>query len=217
MSMAGRGLTKALRIGATLAAGGAATVGISAATGKLVQRKEVVEPCRALYDCWRERRTPGMSRRMEPVTLLGSYALTGSFSLLLGGILAREQRRWAPVILPVGGFLAETVLQKTLSRTVQGSKPPEEWSVGPPGDFPSGGAARLVITFGLLGYFLAQSWTGRGERAALVGAVSSLAVAQGASRVYLGRHWPEDVAGGWLFGGLLLLVLLRVDRILRQA
>lgn len=198
----------------TLLAGGAATVLTSWAAGRLLQRDSVVRPSRKLYCYCREHRSAGLTRRLDPVTTLGGYSVIGSFSLLVGGMLAYDRRRWAPLPLLLGGWVAEIYLQKTLKRLVKGSKPPTETSVGPPGDFPSGGAARMVITFGLLAHLLTQRWDSAAERAVIWSVVSALVVAQGGSRVYLGRHWPEDVAGGWLFGLLVLQTLRRVDDVL---
>jgi undecaprenyl-diphosphatase len=41
-------------------------------------------------------------------------------------------------------------------------------------------------------------------RRALQGVVVLIALAVGASRVYLGAHWPSDVLGGYLAGVLAL-------------
>jgi membrane-associated phospholipid phosphatase len=215
--MRARTLAKALRALEIAAAGGSATLVITAAGGKLAQDKRVVDPAHRLYELCRTRRSPRLTRRLEPVTYLGGYSVIQSFSVLVGGMLARDRRRLAPVALPVAGFVAEVLLQKHLQKIVRGSKPPADWSVGPPGDYPSGGAARMVVTFGLLGHFLNESWPTSSERAVVWATVAALVLAQGGSRVYLGRHWPEDVVGGWLLGALLLATLLGVDRALRSS
>ena len=154
-----------------------------------------------------------MSRRLDPVTTIGGYSVIGSFSVLVGGIVAYERRDWAPLPLLVGGVVSEVYLQKTLKRLVKGTKPPKESSIGPPGDYPSGGAARTVITFGLLAHLLTKRWGSPAERRVIWSIVAVLVAAQGGSRLYLGRHWPEDVVGGWLFGWLVLRTLIRVDEL----
>lgn len=147
------------------------------------------------------------------MTSLGSYAVIGSFSVLVGGIISYQRRDWRPLPLLAGGAVAEVYLQKLLKRLVNGTIPPQDSSIGPPGNFPSGGAARTLITFGLLAHMLTQEWSSPAERRVIWSVVASLVLAQGGSRLYLGRHWPEDIAGGWLFGWLLLRVLTTADEL----
>jgi membrane-associated phospholipid phosphatase len=182
--------------------------------GKLMQCDSVAQPSRRLYEYCREHRSAAVSRRLEQVvTTIGDYSVIGPFSALVGGMLAYERREWKPLPLLTAGVLSEVYLQKALKRLVKGTLPPEEYSIGPPGDYPSGGAARTVITFGLLAHLLAQRWDSPIERRIIWSIVAVLVVAQGGSRLYLGRHWPEDVVGGWLFGWLVLRTLTRVEEL----
>jgi PAP2 superfamily len=207
------GASKSASVLGTLALGGAATLGASWALGRLVQRDPVGRPSRRLYEYCRQHRSAALSRRLDPVTSIGGYAVIGSFSVLVGGMLAYERRDWKPVPLLVGGLVSEVYLQKLVRRLVNGTVPPAELSVGPPGDYPSGGAARTVITFGLLAHLLTQRWSSPAERRVIGTVVAALVLAQGGSRLYLGRHWPEDIVGGWLFGWLILRTLTRVDEL----
>jgi membrane-associated phospholipid phosphatase len=196
-----------------LAKGGTATLLTSWALGRVVQCEQVTRPSRRLYEYCRERRNPTLSRRLDALTAIGDYAVIGSFSVLVGGMLAYERRDWKPLPLLVGGVFSEICLQKALKRLVKGTKPAAESSIGPPGDFPSGGAARTLITFGMLARLLTQRWNAPAERAAIWSIVTALVLVQGGSRLYLGRHWPEDVAGGWLLGLLVLQTLSQVDKL----
>lgn len=201
----------------TLAAGGTVTLLASWAVGRLVQHGSVTRPSRRLYEYCREHRSATLTRRLDSVTAIGDYSVIGSCSLLVGGILAYERRDWTPLPLLAGGLVSEVYLQKALKQLVQGTTPPEEFSIGPPGDYPSGGAARTVITFGLLAHMLTQRWGSSAEQRAIWSIVTVLVAAQGGSRLYLGRHWPEDIAGGWLFGWLVLQTLARVENLVSGA
>jgi hypothetical protein len=193
-----------------LVGGGTATVLTSWAVGRLMQEDLIVQPSRKVYEYVRSRRSPQIARRLEQtITGLGDYPVLVPFSVLVGGLVAYERRDWRPLPLLVGGLAAEVYLQKLLKVLVKGSKPAEEDSVGSPGDFPSGGAARTVITFGLLGHLLSERLNSPAERRAIWSIVLTVIAAQGGSRLYLGRHWPEDVLGGWLFGWLILRCLIR--------
>lgn len=193
----------------TLATGGTVTLLGSWALGTLLQHDSVILPSRNLYERCRKRRSASLTRRADSITAIGDYPVAGSFSLLVGGILAYERKDWTPLPLLAGGLVSEIYLQKALKRLVRGTKPSEAFSIGPPGDYPSGGAARTVITFGLLAHLLTQRWSGPAERRVIWSIVAMLAAAQGGSRLYLGRHWPEDVVGGWVFGWLIMQTLAK--------
>ena len=71
--------------------------------------------------------------------------------------------------------------------------------------FPSGHVVYSVVFFGFLAYLtprlIRRPWAARTVQVILI----LLFLLSGASRVYLERHWPSDVLGGLLLGGLLLV------------
>jgi undecaprenyl-diphosphatase len=66
--------------------------------------------------------------------------------------------------------------------------------------YPSGHSTLAPIVFGLAAVLWSASWKSEGRRRWLIVAASALAVTIAFSRVYIGVHYPSDVAGGLLLG-----------------
>ena len=76
--------------------------------------------------------------------------------------------------------------------------------------FPSGHVLGSVVLWGFLCYLAAKTIPHRGARLAVQATCLSILFLTGLQRVYAGAHWPSDVLGGYLWGGLLLFVIIKV-------
>ena len=74
--------------------------------------------------------------------------------------------------------------------------------------FPSGHSVFAVLLGGILIFLVGELFESRPIRRSLQAGLGLLILGVGISRVYLGVHWPSDIIGGYLFGGLSLLGLV---------
>ncbi len=137
---------------------------------------------------------PGLDRAMLTLSFIGSVWLMAPLDLLIAALLA-WQRRWRSAIfwtLAVGGAALLNGAAKHLIARVR----PDLWiSIAPEASFsfPSGHAMQSAAFAGALRVL---AWPTRCRTAALLGG-ALFVVSIGASRVYLGVHFPTDILGGW--------------------
>jgi undecaprenyl-diphosphatase len=74
--------------------------------------------------------------------------------------------------------------------------------------FPSGHTMGTVVFCACVAYLAWHNVERRAARLAVFGAVASLALAVGFSRIYSGAHWPSDVLGAYLWGALFTVALI---------
>ena len=72
------------------------------------------------------------------------------------------------------------------------------------GGFPSGHAQNTLVM-----WIIIASW---GKKKLFYGAAAFWCVLVGFSRIYLGAHFPTDVLGGWVIGGLILCIYFLFEK-----
>ena len=155
---------------------------------------------------------PGLTAFFTVVSLITSveagivYGVVG----LAGLLIARMQRLalafvMVGVVVGVFAFLGDYVLSDLVERT----RPSTGSEVS---SYPSGHVFGGTLLFGFLA-FLAFEHRSQPKISVVVAVLSILLVAAvGPSRIYEGDHWPSDVAAGYLFAGIALMILFPVYR-----
>lgn len=144
---------------------------------------------------------PWLHEAARDITSLGSFAVLWLISFLVLVYLAILRQYAAALLIlvsSIGGVLLSTLLKIGFDRARPDLVPHE--AVTFTASFPSGHAMMTAVTYLTLGALLARVQTRRRERFFVIGAAIGLAVLVGATRVYLGVHWPSDVLAGWCIG-----------------
>lgn len=145
-----------------------------------------------------QHRTPTLDRAMLEITALGSAVVLAIVVATAAVFLWLTHHRLSVYILALalGGALVLTALLKVLYGRPRPDIVTPIVTSGSPA-FPSGHALSAFAIYGTLAYLIARLGPAPRLRTAtwIVAAIIILAV--GASRVYLGVHYPSDVIAGF--------------------
>lgn len=148
---------------------------------------------------------------LRDVTALGGSAVIVALTLLILGYLWLCGRYRVAILLAIataGGQALNLVLKQSFAR----ERPAATLhlvEVNSP-SFPSGHSMAASIFYLTSGALLARTARRRREKAYLIGCALLLTLAVGFSRVYLGVHYPTDVAAGWCAGAAWAILCLAV-------
>jgi undecaprenyl-diphosphatase len=142
---------------------------------------------------------------IEPVlfdlTALGGPTVLSLVVLAVIGFLVLQTRyRTAAVIFltSASGAIASMVLKHTFERPRPSIVPHLRQVVS--SSFPSGHAMQSAIVYLTLAAMLMRVAERRLTKLYILAVATLLTFLVGASRVYLGVHYPTDVVGGWILG-----------------
>jgi undecaprenyl-diphosphatase len=142
------------------------------------------------------------------ITQFGGLWLDIVFVGVVLALLVAGRRRDALFVIVVTG--GAMLLTNAIKVTLERPRPSSGGLVSvASASWPSGHASSSIALYGALAVIASRGAPPWG-RAAIWAGLGGLAVLVGASRVYLGVHYPSDVVAGWLLGGLWLLGVLRI-------
>ena len=138
---------------------------------------------------------------MSDITSLGGFVVL-TLLVLSVVIYLLIQGKWRNAVVVGGASASGVILSETLKVGFGRPRPElvpqlaEVHSLS----FPSGHAMLSAVIFLTLGALLARFHKRKRERALIMLYAVLVTMLVGASRVYLGVHWPTDVLAGWALG-----------------
>lgn len=156
---------------------------------------------------------PGLAEAMLALTWIGSIKIFAS-ALALVLIAFLYWRKFHAAILLTASIIGAFILNETLKVHFHRTRPHVPWAIGDEHtfSFPSGHSLFAIALYGTLAYLALLRPTSVFRRLAILLPALLLVCGIGLSRIYLGMHYPSDVAAGFLVGSLWFTAIVAVDR-----
>lgn len=135
------------------------------------------------------------------VTALGGFTVLTCLSALAVALLLMHGRRAQALVF--GGTVVLAQIASEATKTLVGRARPDlvpHHDLVYSSSFPSGHSMMTPVVYLTLAAIVAAGEARVGIKLLLLSCAVLLVFGVGASRVYLGVHWPSDVLAGWILG-----------------
>lgn len=156
--------------------------------------------------------SPLLTLLAEKVTWLGSLSVLALFGVVAVAVLVHARRRDGALFLTVT-MVGALALENGLKFSVQRVRPPPFFGSEPVTySFPSGHALFSLCFYGGLAIAASRSMQSAVMKTGIWIVTVLLVVAIGATRIYLGMHYPSDVLGGYLVALAWIAIVLSANQ-----
>ncbi|PVB62252.1 bifunctional DedA family/phosphatase PAP2 family protein [Labrenzia sp. 011] len=166
--------------------------------GEVAPGEPMVRADLAIMNLFDSLRTPLGDRIMVFLTTLGDGIVVTAVTVAVAAylFLRKAWRRGTGFVIAMAGTALFVPLFKLL---LHRSRPIELYAGADAYSFPSGHATLNTVLYGICAVLIAHDLN-RWAKASIFTVATTLVIAIGFSRVYLGAHWMSDVLAGLLFG-----------------
>ena len=155
---------------------------------------------------------PMLTEVMRGLSWVGSpYVLVPAVTLAAG--LMWWRRRKDNAVLVAAAALGGVALDEVMKLHFKRLRPEVPWALVHEHSFsfPSGHSVLAMVMYGVIVYKTYDKLHSMWARAALMMGAILMVLGIGVSRVYLGAHYPSDVAGGYFVGAVWLAAVIGSD------
>jgi undecaprenyl-diphosphatase len=185
---------------------GAAVTGVLVAIAGSIETGPLRRADELVLRWFEARRGPLIDSLMLQVTTLGDGIVVLMIVIVASVFLWLSGHRWSVYVLLLavaGGQLVNNLLKLAFGRPRPDAV---EWlGHASTQSFPSGHAMSAILTYGSVAYLAGRLGPRPALRHVIGLAAALLVIAIGVSRVHLGVHYPSDVIGGYIAGGVWLV------------
>lgn len=165
-------------------------------------------------------RTPELTRIVVFITDMGGLYGYLVLTAIATAIFLIRVKNWKFVLQLLGVLILASLSNIALKRAINRARPDAEHLVVVKSlSYPSGHAMSAMAFYGFLIYLLFKIKMATWLRITLVFLFTFMILAIGLSRIYLGVHFPSDVAGGFIAGLIwvaLCITLFNIIDLLRR-
>ncbi|MDG4649474.1 phosphatase PAP2 family protein [Roseibacterium sp. SDUM158017] len=160
---------------------------------------------------------PWLEEMGRDFTALGGTAVIAGATLVVAGFFATRRSLGSMLYLltATGGGIAISGIAKSVFDRPRPDLVPHG-SIVHTASFPSGHSMMAAVAYLTLGVLIARVLPQRRQKVYVLTVAVIVVLLVGVSRVYLGVHWPTDVAAGWLAGAGWAVLCLMIARALAR-